>query len=408
MAQCRHLPGLHPQFRRRQRRRRRRHRRHPLPAALSEVPRRGRHLDQPLVQVADGRPRLRRRRLPGHRPALRHPGRGRAAHRGGARARDPRDSRHRAQSHLRPARLVPGRPRRRPRQSRARAVRLPPRPRTRRFAAPERLGLLFRRPGLDPAARRAVVPAPVRTPAARPELATPGGAGRVRVGPAVLVQPGRGRLPHRRRPRPDQTPGAARPAAAPGPGRRTAPAARRPPALGPGRGARDLPELAQGGRRVPRRPRLRRRGLGGHTRTTGGVRPPGRTAHRLQLRLPHVELGPEGPARRHRRLPRHAGRRGRTGHLGPVQPRRHAPPQPLRPPDHQALGGQRDLPPGGPPRPGTRHPPCPGRRPADARPARRRLRLPGRGTGPARGRGPARVRPPGPDLGAFRPHRPGP
>ena len=54
---------------------------------LPARPRRRRDLVQPVVPVADGRRRLRRGRLPRHRPGLRHAGRGRGADRGGARAR---------------------------------------------------------------------------------------------------------------------------------------------------------------------------------------------------------------------------------------------------------------------------------------------------------------------------------
>ena len=54
---------------------------------LPARPRRRRDLVQPVVPVADGRRRLRRGRLPRHRPGVRHPGRGRGADRRGARAR---------------------------------------------------------------------------------------------------------------------------------------------------------------------------------------------------------------------------------------------------------------------------------------------------------------------------------
>ena len=68
---------------------------------LPARPRRRRDLVQPVVPVADGRRRLRRGRLPRHRPGLRHPGRGRGADRRGARARHPDHRRHRAQPLLR-------------------------------------------------------------------------------------------------------------------------------------------------------------------------------------------------------------------------------------------------------------------------------------------------------------------
>ena len=76
VARRRHLPGLPAQLRRRQRRR---HRRPGRPAGAACLPGRlGRRRDlvQPVVPVADGGRRLRRGRLPGHRPGLRHAGRG--------------------------------------------------------------------------------------------------------------------------------------------------------------------------------------------------------------------------------------------------------------------------------------------------------------------------------------------
>ena len=81
MAHRRHLPDLHPQLRRRRRRRDRRHRRHPVAAAVPARPRRRRDLDHAVLPLADGRRRVRRRRLPRHRAAVRHPGRRRRADR---------------------------------------------------------------------------------------------------------------------------------------------------------------------------------------------------------------------------------------------------------------------------------------------------------------------------------------
>ena len=72
---------------------------------------------------------------------------------------------------------------------------------------------------------------------------------RVRVDPAVLARPRRRRVPHRRRARPGQGPGDARPGGQLGHGR---PGRRGPPALGPRRGARRLPRLAAGRRRLRR------------------------------------------------------------------------------------------------------------------------------------------------------------
>ena len=72
---------------------------------------------------------------------------------------------------------------------RARALPLPRRPRRGRRAAAEQLGVVLRRPGLDPRHQpgrhpRPVVPAPVRHQAARLELGEPRGPRRVPVGPA--------------------------------------------------------------------------------------------------------------------------------------------------------------------------------------------------------------------------------
>ena len=90
------------------------------------------------------------------------------------------------------------------RVGRAGTVPLPARPRARWRAAAEQLAVDLPRSGLDPAARRRVVPAPVRPRAARPQLGPPGGAGRVREHPAVLARPRGRRHPHRRGARPGQ------------------------------------------------------------------------------------------------------------------------------------------------------------------------------------------------------------
>ena len=70
--------------------------------------------------------------------------------------------------------------------------------------AAEQLAVHLPRPGLDPAARRRLVPAPVRAGAARPQLGPPGGAGGVRRRAAVLARPRRGRHSHRCGARPGQ------------------------------------------------------------------------------------------------------------------------------------------------------------------------------------------------------------
>ena len=129
VAHRRHLPGLHPQLRRRRRRRHRRPGRHPVPAALPARPRRRRDLDHAVLPVADGRRRVRRRRLPRHRAAVRHPGRRR-------RPASPRRTTSACGSSSTSSRttpptstLVPGGAGGRPRQPGAGAVHLPARPR---------------------------------------------------------------------------------------------------------------------------------------------------------------------------------------------------------------------------------------------------------------------------------------
>ena len=121
----------------------------------------------PVVRLAARRRRLRRRRLPRHRPGVRHARGGRGAHRRGARPRHPDDHRRRPQPRLGPAPVVPGGARRRPRLPRARALLVPARARPGRRRAADRLAV--RVPGrshLDPDderrrhARR-LVPAPV-------------------------------------------------------------------------------------------------------------------------------------------------------------------------------------------------------------------------------------------------------
>ena len=84
-----------------------------------------------------------------------------------------------------------------------------------RRGAAEQLAVGLRRPRLDPGHRGRrhagpVVPAHLRRHPARPELAAPGGARGVPRHPALLVRPGRRRLPGRRRARPRQARGPAR------------------------------------------------------------------------------------------------------------------------------------------------------------------------------------------------------
>ena len=156
-------------------------------------------------------------------------------------------------------------------------------PRRRRRARPDRLGVGLRRAGLDPAARRRLVPAPVRTRAAGLRLGEPRGRRGVRGHPAVLAGPRRRRLPDRRRQRAEEGP--VLPRRRSGRRERRARAGRgaAPPVLGPGRRARGLPRLAPGRRRVRRRPAVRRRGLGRQPGPARQVRAAGRAAHGVQL-----------------------------------------------------------------------------------------------------------------------------
>ena len=121
----------------------------------------------------------------------------------GPSARAARDPGLRGQPHLRPAPLVPCGAGVRTRLPGAGQVLLPGRARARRGTAPERLDQRLRRARLDPYRgprrdTRPVVPAPLRAGAAGRELGQPAGARRVRVGPEVLVRPGRRRDADRR------------------------------------------------------------------------------------------------------------------------------------------------------------------------------------------------------------------
>ena len=135
-------------------------------------------------------------------------------------------------------------------------------------------------------------------------------ARRLREDPALLVRPGRRRLPDRRRALAGQ---AGRPARRRGPGvappagrgrRRAAPLpVAAAPVLGPRRGARDLPRLAPHRRLLRPAPGVRRRGLGRRAGAAGPLPAPRRAAHRLQLHLPPGAVGRRLPAARDRARP---------------------------------------------------------------------------------------------------------
>ena len=80
--------------------------------------------------------------------------------------------------------------------------------------------------------------------------------------------------------------------------------------LGPGRGSRRPPRLAGRGGLVRRAPGLRRRGLGGRAGAAGPLRPAGRAAHRLRLRLPGLAVAGRPAAPGHQLDPDRARRRG--------------------------------------------------------------------------------------------------
>ena len=96
------------------------------------------------------------------------------------------------------------------------------------------------------------------------------------------------------------------------------------PDVGPGPGARDLPDLARAAGHLRHRPDPGRRGLGAAAVPARPLRPRGRDAPGVQLRLPGDRVGRRGPAQHHRHLDggEPAGRR--ADHLGDVEPRRGA------------------------------------------------------------------------------------
>ena len=215
VARRRHLPALRAQLRRRQRRRGRRPCRRAGSPRVPPRPRHRRHLVQPVVRLpADGR-RLRRRRLPGDPAVVRHARRGRGADRRGVDPRHPHDHRHRPQPRLGPAPMVHRGARRRSGIADARALLVPARAEWRR-AATERLVLALRRRGVDADEEprrhtRRLVPASLRTRAARPQLGPSRRPRGARGDPALLVRPWRGGDPHRLGGAGDQGPCAPRP-----------------------------------------------------------------------------------------------------------------------------------------------------------------------------------------------------
>ena len=185
------LPDLSAQLPRQQRRWRRRSAGHHRKARLRRRAGRGCDLDLAVLHLADGRLRLRHRRLPRCRSAVRHGGRFRPPAGQGPCAGPEGDDRPGAQPYLRGARLVPRKPRQ-PRQPARRLVRVGRR-QTRRHAA-QQLAVDLRRRGLAVgAAPRPVLPAQLPRRAARSQLPPCRGAGRAAGQCALLAGQGRGR-----------------------------------------------------------------------------------------------------------------------------------------------------------------------------------------------------------------------
>ena len=187
----------------------------------------------------------------------------------GPRAGPAGDRRHRAQPHLRRARVVPGGPgRARPAARERGPLPLPRRARARTASCRRTTGSRSSaaRPGPGSSSRtaaRPVVPAPVRPEQPDLDWTNPEVRAEFESHPAVLARPRRRRLPDRRRPRPGQ---GRRPARV-GPRRRAACGGldARPPARRTGTRTACTTSTAPGApvaRRVRRRPDARGRGLG--------------------------------------------------------------------------------------------------------------------------------------------------
>ena len=285
----------------------------------------------PWYVVADGRRRLRRRRLPGDRPGVRHPRRGGGADRarrsssgsGRSSTSSRTTSRTSTRGSRRRSRAGPGSPERERFWFR-------PGPRARRRRAADRLavGVQGRRPG------RRTTNAD-GTPgewylhlftAEQPDLNWdhPDVRRRARGDPPLLVRP-------RRRRRPDRLGGAARqgPGDAGGPGRPGARATTRPTtATSSTRSTAAGAPIADA---YPGDAGPRRRGLAAGRRAVRPLPPPGRAPHGLQLRLPGPALGRRQPARLDRRDARRARPGRRAADLGALEPRRDPARDPLRP-----------------------------------------------------------------------------
>ena len=191
----------------------------------------------------------------------------------------------------------------------------------RRRAAAQRLGQRVRRLRLDAAVARrqpGVVSAPLRPRAAGPELGAPRRPRRVRGRPALLVRPRGRRVPDRRRPRPGQGPGAARP-------RQAAARRRSTPPRHPVWDRDAVHEIYRAWRRVADdydpTADVRRRGLGADNERLA------RTCAPTSCTPPSTSIscgrrGEPSSAARHRRGARPRRRGQRPPDVGAVQPRR--------------------------------------------------------------------------------------
>ncbi len=327
-------------------------------------------------------------------------------------------ARHRAQPHLGPARLVRRGAGGRTGLTGPGPLRVPARPGRRGRPAAERVAERLRRLRLaagDRARRDAggVVPPPVRPRAAGRQLGAPRGPRRLRGDPALLVRPGRRRLPDRRRALAGQA------------GR---PARRRRTWSGPASRWRSTAscDAPRGSRtRSGTATRCTRSTATGAASRTPTTRPgcswprPGSTSRSgspatcaptsctPRSTSPTSQAPWDAGYLRHviSRDPRRARRRRGAGDVGAVQPRRGPARLPLRPRAGRARQQPDAAARAGPPTWSW------GVRRARAAvlltlgAARQRLRLPGRGARAARGRGPPRGRARRPDLGALRAHR---